>query len=144
MPRKAKAILKKQGLKLPQPKQTTEAKKPAFKYSIPLRPILPQLLIIGVCIGLYYAMIYFYIFFQWGFYLYYALKAIVAFELLSASRQSFWVPLVASALASAVLFTHSLYLNTLMNTDTAWQLITVALIGFFIFFYRGRVSHDVK
>lgn len=97
--------------------------------ALPLLPVMPELSIIAICMGLYYAMIHFYLFFPWGIYLYYAMKAIVAFAILSAARRSVWVPVVALAWGLSSLLTNSLYLNPLMSTASAWQLSIIAAIG---------------
>ena len=140
MIKKGKTAAKKQPLKLPKAKKIRLPKKSWFS----LRPILPQLTIIAVCVGLYYAMIYFYLFFEWGIYIYYALKLVIAFEILSASFRSPLLPVAALSLGLAVLFTNCLYLNTLMNTDTAWQLSAVALAGILITVFRRVRSNNTK
>lgn len=128
--------------KLPSPKTFSLFKRKHF-FSLP--PVLPQLLVIAICLCFYYAMIRFYLFFTWGFYLYYLLKLIIAYEILSASRFSLWVPLGAFLLGSATLvFTNSLFLTTFMNRDTAWQLFTVGLIGLMIALFRSHLTRDAK
>ncbi len=144
MPRKRKNLLSRQYIKLPKVKLFAMAKKPLVKFSNPLLPILPQILIIAVCIGIYYAMINFYLFFEWGFYIYYALKFIVAFELLSSASRSLILPVAALLLCAAALFTNGHYFNTLLNTDTAQQLGVIALLGLFIYFLKRRSSRHAK
>lgn len=128
MTKKEKVAPKRQYIKPPRARKAIPMKKSSFL----LPSVLPQLLIIAVCIGIYYAMIYFYLFFEWGIYIYYAIKLVIAFEILSAAVKSVFVPLAALILALAVLFTNCNFLNTLMNTDTAWQLSAVALAGILI------------
>ena len=140
MIKKRKTAAKKHPIKPPKAKKVSMSKNPWF----PLRPILPQLTIIAVCVGLYYAMIHFYLFFEWGIYIYYALKLVVGFEILFASFRSLLLPLAALCLGLAVLFTNSLYLNTLMNTDTAWQLSAVALVGILITVFIRVRSDNTK
>lgn len=138
---KSAPAVKKQYLKLPKPKKITAFKRPLFS----LRPILPQLAIIAVCVSFYYAMIHFYLFFAWGFYIYYALKLVIAYEILVASVRSLLVPLCSLILGLAVLlFTNCIYLNTLMNTDTAWQLSATGLAGVLIGLFVELRSRGLK
>lgn len=124
--------------KLPQPKTFSILKSRRLAL---LPPVFPQLLVIAICLGIYYAMIHFYLFFTWGLYLYYLLKLVIAYEILSASRFSISVPLIALLLGGAVqIFTNSIFFTTLMNPDTAWQLFLVGLIGILIALFRKRRS----
>lgn len=93
-------------------------------------PVLPQLVIIALCIGVYYAMPYFP--FQWGIYIYFGVRIIAAFAILSAAIRSLTVPLAALTVGLIVLFTTNIAVSSLMSPDTAWQLIIVAIIGILI------------
>ncbi len=138
MPKKEKSIFtpRKQYLQLPTPKKLGAFKQPLFS----LRSSWPQLLIIAICVSLYYTMIHFYLFFEWGFYIYYALKLVIAYEILSAALRSLLVPLCSLILGVAVLlFTNCLYLHTLMNTDTAWQLATIGFIGILFALFNNKL-----
>ena len=137
---KEKPAPKKQALKAPKARKVPALKKSLFA----LLPVLPQVIIIAVCVGLYYAMIYFYLFFEWGIYIYYALKLVIAFELISSSFRSLLLPLAALCLGLSVLFTNCIYLNTLMNADTAWQLNTVALAGILITIFIQFRQRNIK
>ena len=106
-----------------------------------LVPVLPQLIIIAVCFGLYYAMIKFYLFFEYGIYIYYALKIIIAFEVLSGARRSLLVPLLAVGTGCAILFTNSVYLTTLASKETGGELLVLGLLGLLITcFVKSRHS----
>jgi hypothetical protein len=140
MKKKEKAAPKKQRVRLPKVKKPVLLKKTTFF----LLPILPHLLIIAVCIGLYYAMINFYLFFEWGIYIYYAIKLVVGFEILSAGARSYLVPVGALLLGLAVLFTNCIYLTTLMNTDTAWELSIVAFVGILLRKFIEARSSNIK
>ena len=117
--------LKQAGKKLKKPRSS---KSPLFAFF----PILPQLVVIALCLGLYYAMVHYYFFFSWGVYIYYGLKLIIGYEILSASARSLALPLSALVFGLLILFTNNVYINTLMNTDTAWELNAVALVGILI------------
>lgn len=117
---------KKRALKLPQKKRLAQAGKHSL---LAVVPVLPQLAVIAFALGLYYAMQTYYVFFSWGIYLYYGLKILVAFALLSGSTRSLGLPLAALVFGLLVLFTNNVYINTLMNADTAWELNAIALIG---------------
>jgi hypothetical protein len=116
-------------------------KKRAKKFSLfAVLPILPQLLIIALSLGVYYAMIHYYLFFPWGIYLYYALKMIIAYAILSAAFRSLIVPLGSLLLGLAALFTNNLYINMLMSTDSAWALVALGLVGLLIsLFVRKQI-----
>jgi len=103
-------------------------------------PIIPHLIIIAACIGLYYAMMQYYLFFPWGIYIYYGIQCIIALCILSASAQSVAVPLAALLISLLTLFTHNVYLNNLMNVNTAWELNILALVGIII----AVVVHNKK
>lgn len=128
-------------LRLPKAKQLTAFKRPLFT----LQPILPHLLVIAVCIGLYYTMIHFYLFFEWGFFIYYAIKLVIAYEILIASVRSLLPPIGALFLGLAVLlFTNCNFLNTLMDADTAWQLAAIGLAGILIALFLELRSRNLK
>jgi len=131
---------KKRRVRQPVVKKIGASKRSLFS----LRPVLPQLVAIAVCVGLYYAMIKFYLFFQWGFFIYYAIKLLIAFEILSAAKRSLTPPLVAIVLGLAVLFTNCITLNTLMDRDTAWQLCAVGLAGILIALFLELRSRKTK
>ena len=123
-------------LKLPTPKSLGVFKGRWFSW----RSILPHIVVIALCVALYYAMIHYYLFFQWGFYIYYLIKLVIAYAILSASTRSLLPPLIALLLGGAVLFTNNLYLTTLMNSDTAWQLLGIGLAGVLIALFKAMRS----
>jgi len=149
---KKTTVAHKPPLQLPSRKKIGLFKKPSFlRKKTPSHPlasvsslkiIRPQLLLIAACLTLYYAMVHFYLFFAWGFFIYYALKLLIAYAVLSAARHSLLPPLCALLLGTAVLlFTNNLYLNTLMDGDTAWQWIVLGLVGCCITLCRALRSH---
>lgn len=121
-------------------KKDARAKRSLFA----LRPILPQLFIVLASIGVYYAMVHFYFFFQWGFYLYYVLKLAVAFAIMSSAFRSLLLPLASLLFSLAVLFTNCFFLHTLMDRDTAWELGAIALIGILIAVFSKMRSSNRK
>ena len=85
-------------------------------------------------------MVNYYLFLHWGIYIYYGLKIITAFAILSAAKRSLLLPLAALIVALLALFTNTLYINTLVSSDTAWQLGVVAFVGILTtIFVRQRI-----
>jgi hypothetical protein len=98
-----------------------------------LLPVIPNLLVIAACLGLYYVMVNYYLFFQWGIFIYYAIKLIIAYQILAASKKSIIVPLGALFIGlTPLIYAGNIYINTAMTTHTAWQLTIVGLIGLLI------------
>ncbi|HVY53302.1 MAG TPA: hypothetical protein VHA13_02165 [Gammaproteobacteria bacterium] len=98
-----------------------------------LLPIIPNLVIIAICIGIYYAMVNFYLFFNWGFFIYYGLKFLIGYQILAAAIRSIIVPLGSVIIGvTSILLANNAYVTNLISPETAWQLTIVGLIGLLI------------
>lgn len=94
--------------------------------------IIPQILICAVVFGLYLFIVSHEYFPLWIAYIYYGVKFIIALQIIIAAARSFVGSGLALALGALNLYWLQIYDSALLTASDAWQLIGIAIAGFFI------------
>ncbi len=123
----------------------SQNKKPLFKRNekdifnhrpglFAVTPILPQLIIIAIVVGVYcyiQAEGYFPLWITW---IYYAVKIIVALEIIVAAAKSLFVPVLAIVLGALNLYLLQVKGFEYVSFHSSWQLVAVGIAACFLTF----------
>lgn len=100
-----------------------------------LIPLIAPLIIIAAVIAAYYYLILIQNFFPaWQLYIYWLIKFIIAFEILSAAARTIWSPILATLIAGGLLYAEKTFDLAYINMNDAWQLLIIAAIGYIVTF----------
>lgn len=106
--------------------------KKSFDIKLSLLRIISNLIIIAILIGFYYFCKTNNLFPYWINHIYYAVKIIVALQILYASARSLLAPMLALLIGLISLFTIQVYQINLITLAETSQLLGVAVIGFLV------------
>lgn len=101
-------------------------------YLFDLISIIPNIIAIIIFVVLYHYFLKLNILVNDRVVVYWTVKILIAYNIISAARYSLLAPTLALAVGLISLFTSAIYDITLMNSAETWQLIMVALVGFAI------------
>lgn len=95
-------------------------------------PIIPNIIVIAIALGIYYFLISHYLFPEWLNVIFWVVKIIIAFEIIRASARSLVAPLLALSIGLLLLFAIQVYYLSAISSSDAWQLIMMSGVGFII------------
>lgn len=99
-----------------------------------IMPIIPQIIIIAIVLGIYYYINLKGFFPLWTTYIYYGVKVIIALEIIIAAAKSLVGPLLAIAIGAVNLFWLLDQGSAFLTPDNAQQLLVMGVIGIVITF----------
>ena len=95
-------------------------------------PIISNLVVIAIALAIYYVFVVDHLFPDWVHVIYWAVKIVIAFEIIIAAARSLIVSILALLSGLLILFMIQIYYITFATTADAWQLIIMSIIGFVI------------
>ena len=99
-------------------------------------PLIPHFIIIAIVVIVYYFLTKYGLFPAWIHTIYYAVKIIIALEILAASAQTLLAPIITLIMGSLLIYGVQVYNIEILTYSDGWQLIIVALIGSLITIIR--------
>ncbi len=96
--------------------------------------IIPQIIIIAIVIGAYYYIVVNEYFPLWLNTIYWAVKIIIALEMIIAAARSLILSFVAIAFAGVVLYLAQKGETLFISVNDAWQLLIIGAVGLVITF----------
>jgi hypothetical protein len=96
--------------------------------------VIPQIIIIAIVLGIFYYIRAEHYFPLWLNYIYYAVKFIIAIEILIAAARSLIVPLLAIVLGALHIYYAQVHNLALISDNDAWQLILIGGVGIVVTF----------
>ena len=97
-----------------------------------ISPLFSRILIIAMAIGTYYFITMNDYFPVWNTYIYYAMKIIIAYEIVAGSARTLMAPILSLFAAIALFYLDKQYQFQAITPSDTWQLVIMAIIGFFI------------
>ena len=95
-------------------------------------PLITPILICAVVIGIYLVIMAENLFPDFQLYLYYAVKIIIAFEVLAASARTLWGPVLAMLIGGGIYYAEQTMDLPMVAAMDGMQLMIVAGIGFLV------------
>ena len=95
-------------------------------------PIISNLIVIAVVLAIYYFFVINTLFPAWANIIYWAVKIVIAFEIIIASARSLIVPILSLLAGLLLMFLFQVHNLSFVSTADAWQLVIMGGIGFVI------------
>jgi len=103
--------------------------------------IIPQIIICAIVFGAYYYIVQQGYFPFWINYIYYAVKIIIALQIMIGAARSLIMPLLAIILGGLDLYMIQMQGTSLISGHDAWQLIIIGAIGIILTFIVRSLRH---
>lgn len=95
-------------------------------------PAITHLIAITIILVIYFLINKYGLFPEWINYIYYAVKIIIAIEVLAASAQTLLMPIIAFIISGLMMGFVKMYGAEIFTMADAWQLGVIALVGLLV------------